>query len=198
MEKFSLSSKDKALPEAYTADGNAFSIYTDFRRILRILRLLDDPNVLDLDKHIGLVRLFFKGDIPPDPLDAFKWFVSCGIERESGGDKDFDYEQDAREIYSGFMQIYGIDLTQTDMHFWKFSMLLDGLFATDNALSNKVHLRHLDDSKAKRENDLSRAKRNAAVGCNMSAADAALENLLRQRIQAGKPINDLLGGVNSV
>ena len=40
MKQFSLSLKNRALPEAYIADGNAFPIYTDFSRILRILRLL--------------------------------------------------------------------------------------------------------------------------------------------------------------
>lgn len=196
MHSFSLSSKNMVLPEVYQVDGSTFPIYTGFRRILRILRLLDDPNVLDTDKHIAMMALFFKDKIPPDPYEAFKWFVSCGIERESSGEKDFDYEQDAREIYAAFMQVYGIDLIETDMHYWRFSMLLDGVFSTDNALSNKVHLRHMDDSKAKRDGAIARAKRNAAVSSTISGATANLENLIRERIQAGKPINDLLGGVN--
>lgn len=197
MYSFSLSSKNRALPEVYQVDGSTFPIYTGFRRVLRILRLLDDPNVLDTDKHFVMMTLFFKDKIPPDPYEAFKWFVSCGIERESGGEKDFDYEQDAREIYAAFMQVYGIDLIETDMHYWRFSMLLDGVFSTDNALSNKVHLRHMDDSKAKRDSAIARAKRNAAVSSTISGATANLENLIRERIQAGKPINDLLGGVKN-
>lgn len=196
MRKFSLSSKIKAFPDTYEVDGNTFSIYTDYRRILRILRLLDDPNVLDTDKHIVMMTLFFKDKIPPEPYEAFKWFVSCGIERESSGEKDFDFEQDACEIYAAFMQLYGIDLIETDMHYWRFSMLLDGIFSTENALSNKVHLRHMDDSKSKRDSAIARAKRNAAVSSTISGATASLENLIRERIQAGKPINDLLGGVN--
>lgn len=195
MEKFSLSLKNKALPEAYISNGSAFPIYTDFRRILRILRLISDPQVLDSDKHSISMRLFFKSEIPPDGQSALQWFISCGEEREGGGDQDFDYEQDAREIYSAFMQVYSIDLLESDMHYWRFSMLLDGLFSCENALSNKVHLRHMDDSKAKRKNALSRAKRSVEIGRNISSGDAALESQISRRLQEGKPINDLLGGV---
>lgn len=194
MQKFSLSTKNKALPETYVTEGSAFPIYTDFRRILRILRLLNDPEVLDVDRGILVQKLFFKGDLPQHPEKALIWFINCGEQREGGGDKDFDFEQDAREIYSGFMQVYGIDLLKEDMHYWRFSMLLDGLFASENALSNKVRLRHADDSKAKRSDDLARAKRNAAIGCVFSGADIALEKQIQQRIKEGKPIHDLIGG----
>ena len=196
MKKFSLSAKNKAFPDAWTANGSAFPFNTDFRRILRILRLMDDPEVLEKDKAKIAAHLFFKNKTPPDPLNALKWFITCGEDREGGGDKDFDYEQDAREIYSAFMQVYGVDLMEADMHFWKFSMLLDGLFSCPNALSNKVQLRHVDDSKGKRKADLERAKRNVAVGYSVSAADANLENKIRERLREGKPINDLLGGVD--
>lgn len=195
MEKFSLSLKNKALPEAYVSNGRAFPIYTDFRRILRILRLISDPQVLDSDKHSISMRLFFKSEIPPDGQSALQWFINCGEEREGGGDQDFDYEQDAREIYSAFMHVYSIDLLESNMHYWRFSMLLDGLFSCENALSNKVHLRHMDDSKAKRKNALNRAKRSVEIGRNISSGDAALESQISRRLQEGKPINDLLGGV---
>lgn len=198
MKQFSLSLKNRALPEAYIADGNAFPIYTDFGRILRILRLLNDPEVLDADKTTVALELFFRAKLPPDPVSVLQWFINCGEERDGSGEKDFDFEQDAREIYSAFMQVYGIDLIDTDMHYWRFSMLLDGLFSCDNALSNKVRLRHADDSKAKRSSDLERAKRNAAIGCTLSGADAALERQLQERIKAGKPVHDLIGGGSGV
>ena len=194
MQKFSLSTIKNALPDAVMVDGSAFPIYTDFRRILRILRLLNDPEVLDGDKHILFLKLFFKGKIPPEPQEAFLWFLHCGEEHEGGGDHDFDYEQDAKEIYSGFQQVYGIDLLDTDMHFWRFSALLNGLFCTDTALANKVQLRHVDDSKAKQKANLARAKRNAAIGQNISKGDAAIEQKIRERLKAGKTIGDLIGG----
>lgn len=39
----------------------------------------------------------------------------------------YDFVFDAKYIISGFWQDYGIDLTETDMHWWKFRILLDGL-----------------------------------------------------------------------
>ena len=198
MYRFSLSAKDRALPEVYTTDGNAFPIYTDYRRILRIIRLMNDPEVLDIDKDTIIKQLFFKNNIPPKPGEALVWFINRGEQHESGGDKDFDFEQDAGEIYSSFMQIYGIDLLEEDMHYWRFSMLLNGLFASENALSNKVRLRHADDSKTKRSDDLARAKRNVAIDAVLSSADIAFERQFQERIKSGQPTHDLIGGDASV
>lgn len=39
----------------------------------------------------------------------------------------YDFAFDAKYIISGFRQDYKIDLTETDMHWWKFRILLDGL-----------------------------------------------------------------------
>lgn len=194
MKRFSLSTKEKTFPDAYTADGSVFPIFTDYRRILRILRLLNDPEVLDGDKTRIALTLFYKSETPPESIAGLQWFINCGEVRDGGGDKDFDFEQDAREIYAAFMQVYHIDLLETDMHYWRFSILLDGLFACDNALSNKVRLRHMDDGESKRKSDLERAKRNVAISRSVSGADVALEKQIQERIKAGKPIHDLIGG----
>jgi len=39
----------------------------------------------------------------------------------------FDYDFDAGRIYAAFMQQYNIDLTRTDMHWWLFKTLFDGI-----------------------------------------------------------------------
>lgn len=44
----------------------------------------------------------------------------------------FDYEKDAFLIYSTFKQVYNIDLIDENMHWYKFVVLLRGLFDENN------------------------------------------------------------------
>ena len=70
-------------------------------------------------------------------MDQMFWFFSCGREPSKRkfpskiaglNDKQpFDFEEDADLIYAGFMQQYGIDLQESDMHWWKFMILLENL-----------------------------------------------------------------------
>ena len=193
MKSFSLSSLD-SLPDSVCEDGTEYAINTDFRIILRIFRMLGDPEVIDADKTWLLRCMFFPGRAPSQVKKHFEWFVSCGREkREAGGDRDFDYEQDAAEIYSAFRQVYGIDLIDEQLHWWRFFMLLEGLFCCSNALSNKVHLRHIDDDKGKQKANLERQKRAVRLQSVISRSDMALEEEIMERLKRGEPVGDLLG-----
>ena len=189
MQKFGLSSRE-ALPEG--SDG--YPIHTDFRVILRIFRMLDDPEVLEEDKPLLLRRMFFADKAPADAERLFLRFVRMGRECEaSSGEKDFDYEQDAAEIYSAFLQTYGIDLLSVEeLHWWKFLAMLEGLFMGENALSNKVRLRHADDSDSVRKAALDRQKRMVQLREAVSRSDMALEKEIAERIDKGLPLGNLL------
>lgn len=194
MKSFSLSSLD-ALPESVSEGGEEFAVNPDFRVILRIFRMLGDPEINEEDKPWLLRRLFYVGRKPDKAEKGFEWFVSCGREKgEGGGERDFDYEQDAAEIYSAFRQVYGIDLIDIEkLHWWRFLPLLEGLFCCENALSNKVRLRHADDSESQRKASLDRQKRAAALRESISRTEAAFEEQLRERLKNGLPIGDLMG-----
>lgn len=168
-------------------------IYTDFRVILRTLRMLADPEITDVDKPALLRKMFFKDDSPQDADAAFAWFLRMGSAGTvSGGERDFDYEQDASEIYSAFRQVYGIDLLAAPLHWWQFSALLNGLFATENALSSKVRLRHIDDSEGKRQAAIAWGKEAARLKEPISQSDAAFEKRISERLKNGLPISDLM------
>lgn len=194
MKSFSLSSLD-ALPESVCEGGEEYAVNTDFRVILRIFRMLGDPEISEEDKPWLLRGMFYIGRKPAKGDKGFAWFVGCGREKgEAGGERDFDYEQDAAEIYSAFRQVYGIDLMDVEkLHWWRFLPLLEGLFCCDNALSNKVRLRHADDSKEKHKAALERQKRAVKLRENISRTEATLEEELRERLKKGLPIGDLIG-----
>ena len=149
MTDFTLSaSRAKALPGTVTVSGSTVEISTGFRTMLKILRMLDDPEVLDGHRNALLCKWFFPDGAPEGWEEAFGSFLRCGDEAEPGGEKrELDYEFDAPEIYSSFMQLYGIDLFETDMHWWKFRALLTGCCACPCALSEKLKLRSLDVSR---------------------------------------------------
>ena len=195
MPVFSLSGVG-GFPMAYNADGKAYKINSDHRTILRIFRMLADPEIADNDKPILLKKMFFAGPVPRGADDFFQQFVSMGRERgEPGGERDFDYEQDACEIYSAFIKEYGIDLINGEpLHWWQFCALLEGLFSTENAISSKVHMRHIDDNKTKRENALARHKRAVKLKNKVGRTEEAIGDELRARLLRGEPINDLIKG----
>ena len=189
MRKFSLSSFE-GLPQ--TAGG--YPIHTDFRTILRIFRMMEDVEVAERDKPMLMRAMFFVDNCPADAEPLFTWFVGMGREAApTSGVRDFDYEQDAAEIWSAFMTEYGIDLLTIDhLHWWKFKAMLDGVFAGDNALTNKVRIRHVDDGENEKKAALNRQKMAVALTRTVGREEANLTAQLTERLENGLPVGDLL------
>ena len=60
-------------------------------------------------------------------------------------------------IYAAFLQQYGIDILTTNMHWWKFKSLLDGL-TNETKFMQVVGYRLMDISKIKDKNERKRLK----------------------------------------
>lgn len=194
MIDFSLSrTKKKALPDTVEVDGSVYDIRPGFRNILKILRLQNDPDVLDGHKAELLRRWFFDGEAPEAWAEAFGYFVRAGDEPElPAGERDFDYEFDAPEIYASFRQLYGIDLMDADLHWWQFRALLGGCFLCRCALSEKIRLRHLDVSKCEDKAAAQRAKDAAAIPDAVGIDERLLTEQVRERLLRGESIEDLI------
>lgn len=194
MIDFSLSrTKKKALPDTVEVDGSVYDIRPGFRNILKILRLQNDPDVLDGHKEELLRRWFFDGEAPEAWAEAFGHFVRAGDEPElPAGERDFDYEFDAPEIYASFRQLYGIDLMDAELHWWQFRALLGGCFLCRCALSEKIRLRHLDVSKCEDKAAAQRAKDAAAIPDAVGIDERLLTEQVRERLLRGESIEDLI------
>ena len=120
--------------------GVEYPIYADFRTVLRCFEIQGRKAELSEDDLLSMLRLFYnvkRMTATEDHIDQMFWFFSCGREKEKKkfprkiagiNDKQpFDFEGDADLIYAGFMQQYGIDLQESDMHWWKFMILLENL-----------------------------------------------------------------------
>lgn len=148
--------RDEALPEAVEVDGNVFSINASFRVVLKILRVTEADDILDWQKPLIMLKEFY-GKSQPEPqagIDAFMRFLYRDkvIKRESvSRPPAFDYEVDATEIYASFLTLYGVDLLESNMHWWKFCALLEGAIWAESPIGNKIRrreeLRTIDPSK---------------------------------------------------
>lgn len=194
MTDFTLSSrKDKALPSTIAVDGSAFEINPGFRTMLKIFRMLDDPEILEEHKSGLLCKWFFPQEVPNSWEESFKWFANGGAETEAGSrQKDIDYEFDAPEIYASFMQLYGIDLFETELHWWQFRALVSGCTMCRCALHEKLRLRNLDVSKCADKAAAQRAKDSVQIPCNVGENERLIIQALQERLIKGEDISDLL------
>lgn len=137
------------LPKSLIIEGEECPIRTDLKTWLKFSQLVDNENIFKaLPEMLQLV--FFK--LPPKlegaiyaMLDFYSGIKTEHIEKEKGTTKKalFDFEYDAELIYAAFMQQYGIDLSESNMHWWKFRALVYGL-AEDTHFSKVIHFRGVD------------------------------------------------------
>ena len=69
-----------------------------------------------------------------DAIEQLMWFHKCGKEDfvEEGVETKLkehilDYDYDSKKIVSAILSQYRIDLTETDVHWWKFKYMIEGL-----------------------------------------------------------------------
>lgn len=166
------------LPE--TADG--VPVYTDFRRWILLLRLMDDETVPEPAKPGASARIVCRR--PPESPDpgerdrltrAILAFAAGGevprqAEEPGGdpgdpGDPVFDFAEDGERILASFWQAYGIDLTKARMHWWIFLALLRNL-PPETPFMRAVRLRTTDPGAIENDSlrrEVRRAKRSVRL-----------------------------------
>ena len=100
---------------------------------------MQNPNLSDQEKAWEALSLYYP-QIPYDiegAIDALLWFYRCGTEVPESNNRGSEYkqqskkaycfEQDCDLIYAAFWSSYHIDLTASDLHWWKFRALFRGL-----------------------------------------------------------------------
>lgn len=152
-----MSTLTEKFPTALNIDGVDCPINPDFRTVLYCNGLVEKGKELTEDELLSILNRFYKKSnfYQSEHIDKMFWFFSCGREpdikhfpRKIAGINDkqpFDFEKDADLIYAGFMQQYGVDLQESDMHWWKFMILLENLGA-NTRLSKVMEYRTLDTS----------------------------------------------------
>lgn len=116
------------LPEEW----NGFQLNTDFRIGVQIMLLMYDPSYGEYERIIGSIELLY--DNPPEDIDTamqgIQWFLNgWNHDNLSGTDNErcVDFDIDQWRIFSAFLNQYRIDLSEADMHWWRFMGLLTSL-----------------------------------------------------------------------
>lgn len=122
----------KGLPNSIESlKGEPIFINTDFRVWIRFWKDLEQFKYHIIDE-VDCSYLFL--DEPPiidehilNQLELFMYNPSSTPKSESSEQKTLDYVEDGEYIYSAFMQLYGIDLTECDLHWHKFQALANNI-----------------------------------------------------------------------
>jgi hypothetical protein len=138
-------------PELITVDGVEYEINTDYRYGLACFRCINDVEISDTERAYGVIGILYKQE-PPNLQEALRMaikYLQCGKDTTSEEQQpDMNFETDENYIKTSFMSDYRIDLDETDMHWWKFCNLLQGL--TGDCILNRVRdIRNYDLSTVK-------------------------------------------------
>ncbi len=138
----------RTYPTKVQVDGATIPLDTSFKTALRCMHVIDDDSIGDEERALAIIYLL-TDDIPKVDLGKLlkllSSYLQCGEEpnRHRSLTKDMDFEQDEKFIISSFMYDYGIDLESSDMHWWRFIDLLNGL-SSECILSRVRDIRTMD------------------------------------------------------
>ncbi len=138
----------RTYPTKVQVDGVTIPLDTSFRTALNVLEIVDNDSISDQERALATIYML-TDDIPKVDLNKLMKlltkYLQCGEEpnRHASLKKDMDFQQDEKFIISSFMYDYGIDLQTTDMHWWRFIDLLNGL-SSECILSRVRDIRTMD------------------------------------------------------
>jgi len=127
------------LPTSVVIDGIQYDLNFDFRYSVMFEMLMFDDEIGDTDKLKKALKLYYGDHIPKDinqATDKIMWFYRCGKEetqktrrrkRSGSSERYYDFDHDDAYIYSAFLQQFGVDLQDEDLHWWKFKAMFQSL-----------------------------------------------------------------------
>lgn len=137
------------LPEEW----NGYRLNTDFTIGIQMMQAQYDNAIADFEKTDSLMYLLFAdedGSLQEHPegeefKECVNWFLNGWFhdhpEERRDKTRNVDYDVDQWRIYADFLQVYGIDLSSTDMHWWKFCGLLWNMPYRQSAFQQVVYAR---------------------------------------------------------
>ncbi|MBR4721405.1 MAG: hypothetical protein IK057_06565 [Clostridia bacterium] len=134
------------LPETVDFGGGKYPIKTDFKVWLKFHEIITDKSKSPAEKFTDAVLCCFdsqKCKKLPDSYEEtmsvlFSFFAGEPKEKKAvkSQEKVFDFTEDSEYIFTSFLAEYGIDLSESSMHWYKFLALLGGL--SENSQLKKV------------------------------------------------------------
>lgn len=181
-----------------------YPINTDFRIAIECNQIALDTKIGNYERSLAIIYKLYgnKGlenvNDYADLLELAKKFLSCGkeIPKESEREKqepDMDYIQDMDYIKASFMSDYRIDLDNTQMHWWTFYNLINGLSNSELGnccILNRIrNLRNYDTSTIKDPKE----KRKIEEAKKQVALHKKEKELTKEQLESIRRFNELIG-----
>ena len=171
--------RKRNLPNAIECGGKFFSIKTDFREWLKFGELIKT------DRTLKDYVFLFKNEVPN--IDFFKQLIDFYINKnctpnikDSKSDLNIlDYLEDGEYIYASFLEAYGIDLLEEDLHWHKFQALIRSLPETSK-MQRIMSARAYKPTKKSMESQLQEARDMWALPYNSKKTDEELMHELME------------------
>ena len=116
------------LPDSVTCKGTCYRLDLSFRTVLAAFDALEDDKLSDTQQISAALDLLVIGKHPKDPelLREISKIVSTEKSKPQK-ERVIDLHQDWAYIYAGFMQAYGVDLFNAQLHWLQFQSMLRSL-----------------------------------------------------------------------
>jgi hypothetical protein len=163
-----------APPMTCEVHGREYRINTDFRVVLKYLRLLEGDDTQD-DKNLFALILFYGQEqlLFPDDVEGLFEYITLFINRgevntkRSSNEVYFDLLEDSGRVFAAFIQVYKINLRKEKLiHWWVFYDLLESL-PKETHLADVIEIRSKKFEtwmKPKDRQELMRIKASYALG----------------------------------
>lgn len=142
------------LLEIMPDEWKGYSINANFQVGIQIYNLYYDHDVQEWEKTNLIIYLLFADDetgmLRSHPIgneleECIVWFLNGWYHDKQSGKIDkrrlIDYDADQWRIYADFRQIYGIDLSESEMHWWEFCGLLWNMPYKQSSLLQVIDIR---------------------------------------------------------
>lgn len=181
-------------PEYIEIDGKRLKLNTDFRLALKCDEIFKDSSIGDYEKTLAIIYILL-GEEGLENLDSTESIVRiltkyllCGKNTDemenSLEEPTMDFKQDAGYIKASFMSDYQIDLDKTNLHWWAFHDLLQGL--TESSVINRVRMireEPLSGKKGKERERWENAKKQVALKHEKTEKEKELDKLWEEMLK---------------
>lgn len=182
-------------PKYVEIDDKRYKINTDFRIAIECQDISTNEEIGDFERAMAIIYKLF-GDEGIDTPEHYEKllklaikYLSCGkeIDNKTNEEPDMDFIQDMDYIEASFMSDYNIDLSSTEMHWWKFYKLINGLSNSEMGnccVLNRVrNLRTFDTKDIKDPKELEKIKKaKEQVALKKKVVNKILTNEQQQNI----------------
>jgi hypothetical protein len=122
-------------PSKVRIEDREYEINTDFRVAIECNEIALNTEINDFERALAIIyKLYGEKGLNAKYdyeklLELGQKYLSCGKELDSKDveEPDMDFTQDMDYVEASFMSDYNIDLSNTQMHWWKFYNLMNGL-----------------------------------------------------------------------